>query len=128
MNRLMLDTCAILRLATGLGELSERALGAIADASAVFVSPISLWEIALKTRNGNLVLPNDPSEFFNDVVENYGLTVAPLSLEVMARSVALPPVHKDPADRFIIATALENNLTVVTTDRRFEEYGVGVVK
>lgn len=127
MNRLLLDTCAILRLAAGVGELSEKALEAIADATAVFVSPISLWEIALKARNGNLILPDDPSEFFNEVVENYGLTVAPLSLQVMSKSVELPPIHKDPADRFIIATALENSLTVITTDRRFAEYGISVL-
>lgn len=127
MNRLLLDTCAILRLAAGVGELSEKALEAIADATAVFVSPISLWEIALKARNGNLILPGDPSEFFNEVVENYGLTVAPLSLQVMSKSVELPPIHKDPADRFIIATALENSLTVITTDRRFAEYGIPVL-
>lgn len=128
MSRLLLDTCAILRLATGVGTLSDRALEAIADATAVFVSPISLWEIALKTRNGNLELPDSPSEFFDSVVENYGLTVAPLSLSVMAKSVDLPVLHKDPADRFIIATALEDNLAVVTTDHRFEAYGVKVVK
>lgn len=128
MSRLLLDTCAILRLATGVGTLSDRALEAIADATAVFVSPISLWEIALKTRNGDLELPDSPSEFFDSVVENYGLTVAPLSLSVMAKSVDLPVLHKDPADRFIIATALEDNLAVVTTDHRFEAYGVKVVK
>ena len=128
MNRLLLDTCAILRLATGVGELTEQALAAIADATAVFVSPVSLWEIALKVRDGKIKLPNDPAEFFSEVMENYGLTLTPLSLDVMSRSVELPTIHKDPADRFIIASALANNLTVVTTDRRFEEYGVRVIK
>ena len=55
------------------------------------------------------------------------MTVLPLSLEVMAKSVNLPEIHKDPADRFIIASALLNGLPVVTTDHRFPEYGVEVI-
>lgn len=126
MRRLLLDTCAILRLAAGVGVLSSRAL-AVIEKAAVFVSPISLWEIALKTRDGNLGLPNEPRVFFDDVVAYYGLEVLPLSLDVMAKSIDLPLFHRDPADRFIIATALLNNLLVVTTDRRFGQYGVEVL-
>ncbi len=126
MRRLLLDTCAILRLAAGVGVLSSRAL-AVIEKAAVFVSPISLWEIALKTRDGNLGLPNEPRVFFDDVVAYYGLEVLPLSLDVMAKSIDLPLFHRDPADRFIIATALLNNLVVVTTDRRFGQYGVEVL-
>lgn len=126
MRRLLLDTCAILRLAAGVGVLSSRAL-AVIEKAAVFVSPISLWEIALKTRDGNLGLPNEPRVFFDDVVAYYGLEVLPLSLDVMAKSIDLPLFHRDPADRFIIATALLNNLVVVTTDHRFGQYGVEVL-
>ena len=126
MRRLLLDTCAILRLAAGVGVLSSRAL-AVIEKAAVFVSPISLWEIALKTRDGNLGQPNEPRVFFDDVVAYYGLEVLPLSLDVMAKSIDLPLFHRDPADRFIIATALLNNLVVVTTDRRFGQYGVEVL-
>ena len=126
MRRLLLDTCAIHRLAAGVGVLSSRAL-AVIEKAAVFVSPISLLEIALKTRDGNLGLPNEPRVFFDDVVAYYGLEVLPLSLDVMAKSIDLPLFHRDPADRFIIATALLNNLVVVTTDRRFGQYGVEVL-
>jgi len=45
----------------------------------------------------------------------------------MLRSSALPEIHKDPADRFIIATALHNDCVVVTGDRRFAEYGVETI-
>ncbi len=43
---------------------------------------------------------------------------------IMLHASALPEIHKDPADRFIIATALLNGCVVVTGDRRFPEYGV----
>lgn len=127
MRRLLLDTCAILRLAAGVGVLSNHALTALEEATAVFVSPISLWEIALKARAGNLQLPNEPRVFFDDVVAYYGLEVLSLSLDVMSKSIDLPLFHRDPADRFIIATALLNNLVVVTTDHRFGQYGVEVL-
>ena len=127
MNGILLDTCAIICLASGAGELSNAAMDEIARAPLAYVSPISLWEIALKVRSGNLVISGEPETFFKDAVENYDLTVLPLSLEVMAKSVNLPEIHKDPADRFIIASALLNGLSVVTTDRRFPEYGVNVI-
>ena len=127
MNGVLLDTCAIIRLASGAGDLSSAALDEIAKAPLAYVSPISLWEIALKVKSGNLVISGEPETFFKDAVENYDLTVLPLSLEVMAKSVNLPEIHKDPADRFIIASALLNGLPVVTTDRRFPEYGVDVI-
>jgi PIN domain nuclease of toxin-antitoxin system len=43
------------------------------------------------------------------------------------KAVDLPPVHKDPCDRFIISTALIRNLPVVTADGRFSDYGVEVI-
>ena len=51
----------------------------------------------------------------------------PLSNEAMFRAGELPEHHKDPADRMIIASALIEDLAVVTTDRRFREYGVRVI-
>lgn len=127
MNGILLDTCALIRLASGAGELSNAAMDVIAQSPLAYVSPISLWEIALKVKSGNLVIAGDPETFFSDVIENYDLTVLPLSLEVMVRSVNLPEIHKDPADRFIIASALLNGFSVITTDRRFPEYGVNVI-
>ena len=58
------------------------------------------------------------------LAERYQLTAIPLSLPVLVKSTELPPHHKDPADRFIIATALIRGVPVVTTDRRYKDYGV----
>jgi PIN domain nuclease of toxin-antitoxin system len=48
-------------------------------------------------------------------------------LEICIAAAELPPIHNDPCDRFIIATALHNDSPVVTTDERFEKYGVTVL-
>jgi PIN domain nuclease of toxin-antitoxin system len=123
----ILDTCALLWLASGDKKLSRAALKEINEAPAVYVSAISGFEIAIKVARGKLRLPQPPQEWFEKVVEHHGLSVLPLDLQTCITAAQLPPVHDDPCDRFIIAAAKLQNLTVVTTDERFEEYGVTVI-
>ena len=124
---MILDTCALLWLAGGSKKLSRAALKEINAASAVYVSAISGFEISLKVGAGKLELSHPVEEWFKRVVEHHGLTVLPLDLEICIATAKLPPIHDDPFDRFIIATAKLNGLTVVTADERFEEYGVTVL-
>ena len=58
------------------------------------------------------------------VRSRHNLTLLPLSEAVMFKAAALPEIHKDPADRFIIASAMVNGLTIATADRIMPEYGV----
>ena len=128
MRPLLLDTCAILRLAHGeFRKFSRSAMAALRNADALYVSPMSEWEISLKWRDGGIELPLEPRELMRQLTEAYSLSLIPLSEEVMFRSTELPNLHRDPADRFIIATALMRSLPVVTTDRRFSQYGVTVI-
>ena len=121
---MILDTCALLWLAHGRDKLSRAALDEIRESPFIYVSVISGFEIAYKVGKGNLSLPRTPREWFDGIVEQHGLTVLPLDLNVCITAAQLPPIHHDPCDRFIIATAKLNNLAVVTSDERFEEYGV----
>ena len=124
---MILDTCALLWLASGDKKLSRSALKEINSASAVYVCAISGFEIAIKVAKGKLKLPHAPQEWFEKVVEHHGLTVLPLELNVCIAAAELPRIHDDPCDRFIITTAKLNDLTVVTADERFEKYGVTVL-
>lgn len=124
---MILDTCALLWLASGSKRLTKAALKAIKEAPAVYVSAISGFEVAIKAGRGKLKLPLGPHEWFERVVEHHGLTVLPLELKVCVAAAELPSIHDDPCDRFIIATARLNQLTVVTADKRFEQYGVPVL-
>ena len=124
---MILDTCALLWLASGSKKLSRSTLKEINEASAVYVSAISGFEISLKTGAGKLELSHPVEEWFKRVTEHHGLTVLPLDLEVCIAAAKLPPIHDDPFDRFIIATAKLNDLTVMTADERFEEYGLTVL-
>ena len=124
---MILDTCALLWLASGDKKLSRAALKEVNAAAAVYVSTISGFEIAIKVAKGKLKLPHPPQEWFEKVVEHHGLAVLPLELEVCITAAQLPPIHNDPCDRFIIAAAKLNDLTVVTGDEQFEKYGVTVI-
>ena len=62
------------------------------------------------------------------LIKQYGMKELPLDNAIMLRASALPEIHKDPADRFIIATALLADCVVVTGDHRFQEYGVETIE
>lgn len=124
---MILDTCALLWLAAGAEDLSATARERIENAAVVYVSAISAFEIALKYRSGKLILPIPPAGWFHRVIDHHDMAVLPLDPTVCLAAAELPPIHKDPCDRFIIATATVNGFPVVTTDPRFQEYGVEVI-
>ncbi len=124
---MILDTCALLWLASGSKKLSRAVLKQINEAPALYVSAISGFEVAIKVARGKLKLPLAPEEWFEKVADHHGLSILPLELEVCIRAAELPPIHDDPCDRFIIAIAKLNDLPVVTADERFEGYGVTVL-
>jgi PIN domain nuclease of toxin-antitoxin system len=124
---LVLDTCALLWLTSGSPNLSRDALEQIENASIVYVSAISAWEISLKYEKKQLILPFEPEEWFNLAIEKHSLTLYPLDLPVLCLANKLPGIHRDPADRFIIATALREKAAVVTADENFGKYRVKVI-
>jgi len=123
---MLLDTCALIWLAQGGERLSETARGRLAEAPFVYVSAISGFEIGIKHMKGKLELPVPPSDWFEAILSHHDLRVIPLDLETCLRSAQLAPVHSDPCDRMIIATARIHRLTVVTADPAFEKYGIPV--
>ena len=128
MHRILCDTCALIWLATGDAKLSRAARTTIRDAELLCFSSISIWEVARKVKGSELELPVSPTLFADMLVKQYGMKELPLDNAVMLRASALPEIHKDPADRFIIATAFLNNCIVATGDRRFPEYGVETIQ
>ncbi len=124
---MLLDTCALLWLAEGGGKLSEEIRNRIEAAPVVYVSAISAFEIGIKCRSGKLKLPVKPAEWFRQIVDHHGLVVEPLDWDVCIEATELPPIHKDPCDRFIIATAKLRSIPVVTGDPGFSAYGIEVL-
>lgn len=124
---MLLDTCALLWLAEGGNNLSREARERIEAAPAVYVSAISAFEIGLKCRSGKLRLPVPAAAWFESIVDHHDLGILPLDWSVCIAATELPPIHKDPCDRFIIATAKSRRFPVVTGDPIFGSYGIEIV-
>jgi PIN domain nuclease of toxin-antitoxin system len=96
------------------------------DSNPCFVSPISAVEVAIKHGGGRLSLPppfqSDFSSAFSAVIDALSADLIGLEMEDIGRLSRLPPIHRDPFDRILIAQALGRGLTVVTTDRMFRQY------
>jgi PIN domain nuclease of toxin-antitoxin system len=87
----------------------------------------SLWEIAVKVNIGTLRLGMSFSDFTVAGVTSRDLRVLPVELAHLCLYAELPLHHRDPFDRLLIAQATVETLTVLTSDRRFSEYGVETV-
>jgi len=117
---LLLDTCGLLAL--GNSELPRQSLSALGRAGDVFVSPVSAWEVAIKYQRRGLRLDVAPLDWFVSLCAHYRLTEISLTTDLLCSSTELPPLHKDPFDRILIATALLHNLTILTSDRTIPTY------
>ncbi len=124
---MILDTCALLFLPSGDRRLSARARKRIAEAKTLWFCSISAFEIALKWRDDKLELPLQPQAWVRSVAKRYSLTEIGLDSNLCAAAALLPLHHRDPCDRFIIATAKQLRVPVVTIDTKFASYGVDIV-
>ena len=115
--RLLLDTHALLWWATLHPNLSPKAKSAIGDdASEVYVSAASAWEIATKVRLGKLEWPEEAGSL-NSYALGQGFRSLPISLEHAQRAGRLPMAHRDPFDRILVAQAIVGDLTLITADQ-----------
>ncbi|MBI5481244.1 MAG: type II toxin-antitoxin system VapC family toxin [Deltaproteobacteria bacterium] len=125
----ILDTCTLLWLVADQGHLSPPARAFLAaHAGRLFVSAISAFEIALKQRKGALGLPLPTRTWYSRALEFHGLREVPLDGPIAIAAAELPPLHRDPCDRIIVATAQAHGLTILTPDPAIAAYpGASVV-
>ena len=121
MARLLLDTHVLLWSLDDSPMLNRRLRGRLEDPEHdVFVSPVSVWEIAIKRALGKLRAPDD----LEAGVRQQGFTPLPITFHHAEQAGALPPHHGDPFDRILIAQAQTEGLVLVTRDARIQRYGV----
>lgn len=119
----LLDTCALLWLASGDRALSKAAREAIGSPNApLYVSAISAFEIGVKERRGALKLPLAADRWYAQALAHHGVEEIAVDGSIALRSTRLPPPHADPCDRIIVATALRDHLTVLTPDELIRRY------
>ena len=86
------------------------------------VSSISCFEVSLLAKRGKIELPLPINDWLIEALENSGVYELPVTCDVAHRAVMLPDIHRDPADRIIIATALVYNIKLASMDSVFPDY------
>ena len=120
----LLDTHALVWWVSDARRLSERAARAVGEASTVWVSATSAWEVALLVDAERIVLDRPVSTWLHDVLADGRVRAVPIDTGIAVAAVALGRrgFHRDPADRFLYATAAERRLTLVTKDAAIQAF------
>lgn len=122
----LLDTHAWIWWVTEDSRLSRparRAIDKAQAAGALWLSLISVWEVAKKAEKRQLVLDRPLDDWFDLATTRPGLHLAELTRPILAESCRLPPpFHGDPADQIIVATARDRDAVIVTKDRQIRDY------
>ncbi len=124
---LLLDTHVMVWLLGGTGELRRDTIAAIdrsAADRALHVSVMAFWELGLLVESGRIRLAEPFADWLHRAKSHFGIAVAPLTDQMAFDSTRLPgEFHRDPADRFIVATARQLDATLVTRDGKILQYG-----
>ena len=124
-RRLLLDTHVWLWWQAGDARLGPQTRQRLQRASEVRFSAASAWEMAIKIAIGKLTLPKG-ADIAAELAHS-GFLSLPVEI-VHAEDVRrLPPLHRDPFDRLLVAQARVEGLTLVTVDRQLAAYGIAVI-
>lgn len=120
MSAVLLDTHVFVWLMQGIERLGDNAKAIIDAAVAqdeLYIAAITPWEIALLVSKSRLNLPADVAQWLQESISVSGIKLVPLSLDISVNSTRLPgALHRDPADRMIVATARQLNALLITED------------
>lgn len=107
-----------------LGEpgLTKPITAAINSQSSIAISAISCFEVSLLVKQRKLELPIPVEEWLSEATTGSGVECLPVSCDVSRLSVTLQDIHKDPADRIIIATAIVHDAYLASMDSAFPNY------
>jgi PIN domain nuclease of toxin-antitoxin system len=125
--KLLLDTHIFLWLQTAPERLGQQLKLVEDHETELLVSAVTSWEIAIKHGIGRLPLPDPPERYVPDRMKAIGAT--PLAIEHSAALAvsALPPVHRDPFDRLLVAQARLLDVSILTADPVLGQYPVRTV-
>ena len=123
--RYLLDTHTLIWLFSNNPQLSNQARSIITDESnELFVSIASIWEMTIKSSLGKLNLTIPLSDLIAQKLIPSDIQLLPIQLEHLAVLQILPFHHRDPFDRILIAQAISDRLTLLSTDAAFKSYDV----
>jgi PIN domain nuclease of toxin-antitoxin system len=120
---IVLDTATWIWRASDPKRLTTGARRAIDQAERALVSAISVWEVAMLVAKRRIQLDRPVEAWVDIALALPGIQLAPLEPAIAVRSAKLPgEFHPDPADRIIVATALERAVAIITPDERIRSY------
>ena len=111
--RILIDTHVFLWYIVADPKLPENFRETIQDpTNDILLSVASVWETVIKHQLGNLTLPLAPADYIPKLREAHGIASLPIEEAAMACLANLPPIHRDPFDRIIIAQAVQHGLKI----------------
>ena len=126
--KVLLDTQAWLWLQDRVGRFSHSTLEILQDPDTDrILSMASAWEVSIKFALGKLRLPEAPDRYLPDRLALSMTRILPIELRHALQVAQLPPYHRDPFDRMLVAQALIERMPLLTADKRFSAYGVEVL-
>lgn len=126
--RILIDTQVWLWMLATPERLSARARGLLVSSDTeLLLSAASAWEIAIKHGLGKLALPAAPAVAVPELMAQSGVTALPITHAHALATAALPPLHRDPFDRLLIAQAQLERLPIMTADPAIGRYEVEVL-
>ena len=126
--RALLDTHTFLWWIDNDPQLSTRAHQIIGDGTnELFFSPVSGWEIAIKTQLGKLTLPANLEQFIAEQLSLNHFTPLPVQISHALGVYRLPLLHRDPFDRLLVAQARLEDLPILTVDPLIGQYEVQTI-
>ena len=123
--RYLLDTHTFLWWCAAEPKLSVDATTVISNSeNVIYVSAVSAWEIAIKSRLGKLPLPSKPDDFMSKMLQRHAFSVLEISMKHTLAEYYLPIHHHDPFDRLLIAQASLENMTLISNDKLITKYQI----
>ncbi len=126
--KLLLDTCTFLWIALESPRLSVRAMRLFRDPhTEVYLSTASSWEIAIKSSQGRLSLPEPAHSYVPSRRATYQIRSLPVDEESSLHIAKLPHLHGDPFDRILVCQSIVHSMTLLTPDEAISQYPARVV-
>ena len=127
--KVLLDTHAFLWWIGDDPSLSTMARQVIADAeNEVYLSAVSVWEMAIKARAGKLnVFSGDIEQFIDQHIRENAFQPLPITLRHSARVHALSNHHRDPFDQMLVAQSQVEKFPIISADKMIHSYAVDII-
>ncbi len=123
--KIVLDTCALIWWSLDPDRLSTAAkdcCNQMEKGKNGLVPSIAIWEIAIKIKNQKLDLGVDINHYVAALKKSDVVTIVPINEDLWLESVKLEWMHRDPADRIVVALASINQASIITADREIRNF------